>query len=288
MYSRLQILTTIYPDKRIKGFFVHYAAKKLRYHKVHRFLISIFAFAVLAGFQSPPEPVVQKTPEAILSKAVQSIGGRRELEKIESFQLHGIMRLSDDRPVVEIDLSTTKGGKVLGVMTYIGLGQSRFGSDGETAWEQNISSTQEKEWALIDQSSLSQKVQQINWLEWFTMLPAELSNIQFVGKEQFDEEPCIKLSVKGEDGYEQLVFFSQETFRPRGRRTVEKTPNGDATIDVYFRDWKRVGGLLLFHTVTYNRDGSTVTLKLNRISTEPLPNSLFVIPEQIKQLIEKQ
>ncbi len=172
-------------------------------------LIIIFTFAVLAGFHPPPEPVALKTPEAILSKAVQSIGGRRELEKMESFQLHGVMRLADERPVVEIDFSTTMGGKVLGVMTYIGLGQSSFGSNGTTAWEQNISSTEEKVWVLIDQNTLSQKVQQINWLEWFTMLPSELNNIKFVGEEKFDDESCWKLTIQRDNGPEQLIFFSQ-------------------------------------------------------------------------------
>ena len=41
-------------------------------------------------------------------------------------------------PAVEVELATKQGGKVLGVLTYIGVGQSRFGSDGTTSWEQNF------------------------------------------------------------------------------------------------------------------------------------------------------
>jgi len=198
------------------------------------------------------------------------------------------MRLADKRPVVEIDLSTSVGGKVLGIMTYIGLGQSRFGSNGNISWEQNFNAKQEPIWKLIDQTTLSQKVQQINWLEWFTMLPAKINNMKFVGSEQFDDEECWKLSIKEEDGREQQAFFSQTTFRPRGRRTVEKTPNGDATVNVFFRDWQRVGDLLLFHTVVYDRDGSQVNLTLDRISIDPIPNTNFSLPEQIKVMAEQQ
>jgi hypothetical protein len=57
---------------------------------------------------------------------------------------------------------------------------------------------------------------------------------------------------------------------------------------VYFRDWQRVGELLLFHTVEYNRDGSTVTLKLDRITTNPIGDSLFTLPEKIKLLVNPQ
>jgi hypothetical protein len=255
---------------------------------VHLFPLPIIVFALLAGLQAPPAPVMQQTPEAILSKAVQAIGGRRALEKMKSFQLHGVMRLPDARPVIEIDLSTSSGGKVLGIMTYIGLGQSRYGSDGTTAWEQNYNASQEPIWALIDDDTLSQKVQQMNWLEWFTMLPAKLGDIEFSGSDTFDEEDCWKLSISEKEGKEQEAFFSKRTFRPKGRRTIEPTPNGDATIDVYFRDWQRVGDLLLFHTVEYNRDGSRVTLKLDRISTAPIGDSLFSLPEQIKLLVESK
>ena len=252
-----------------------------------RFLLPILLFAILAGFQSPTTTTVKQTPELILSKAVQAIGGRRALEKIDALQLHGVMRLPDERPVVEIDLSTSEGGKVLGIMTYIGLGQTRFGSDGTTAWEQNFNANQEKTWTLIDQDPLSQKVQQINWLEWFTMLPAKLNVIEFSGSEIFEEEDCWKLIIKEKEGKEQEAFFSKTTFRPKGRRTIESTPNGDTTVDVYFRDWQRVGELLLFHTIVYNREGSIVILKLDRITTKPIADSLFKFPEQVKLLVEQ-
>ena len=255
---------------------------------MHRFLLPILVFASLAGFQAPPAPVVQQTPEAILSKAVQAIGGRRALEKMKSFQLHGVMRLPDGRPVIEIDLSTSRGGKVLGIMTYIGLGQSRYGSDGTTAWEQNFNASQEPTWALIDSETLSQKVQQMNWLEWFTMLPAKLGDIEFSGSDTFDEEDCWKLTITEKENKKQEAFFSKSTYRPKGRRTIESTPNGDATINVYFRDWQRVGDLLIFHTVKYDRDGTIVTLNLDRISTAPIGDSLFSLPEQIKQIVESK
>ena len=250
-------------------------------------ILPILLFYILAGLGAQPQEISYPTPESIFSKAIQSIGGRRALEKIDSFQLHGVMRLSDERPVIEVDLSTSKGGKVLGIITYIGLGQSRFGSDGTTAWEQIFKATQEYEWSIIDQNVLSQKVRQINWLEWFTMLPAKLKNIEFEGEEDFDNEKCWKLKIQDADGREQHAFFSQSTFRPKGRTTIEKTPKGDATINVYFKDWQRVGDLLLFHTVVYDRDGSLVTLKLNKISTEPILDSFFDLPPEVKMLIKE-
>jgi hypothetical protein len=263
---------------------------------VKRFLLLILAACLACDFASaiptvpivPPAKKFTQTPEQILAKAVQSIGGRNQLNALESFQLHGIMRLSDDRPVVEVELATNKGGKVLGVMTYIGIGQSRFGSDGETAWEQNLNADNEISWDLIDDSALSQKVRKMNWLEWFTTLPAKLTDMEVVGEEEFDGESCWKVQIQNSDGRDQIAFFSKLTHRPRGRRTVEKTNTGDTTVNVYFRDWERVGYLLLFHTVVYSRDDITITLKLDRIVLNKARESLFILPEPIIQLRDQQ
>ena len=256
---------------------------------LHISIVSVLLGGLATAPPSPPIPIPTpertRTPEEILARAVQAIGGRKQLKALESFQLHGVLRLPDERPIVEIELATQIGGKVLGVMTYIGVGQTRFGSDGVTAWEQNLNSESEVSWALINSSALSQKVQQMNWLEWFTMLPTQIVNMEVIGSEEFDGESCWKIQIQNIDNEKnQIAFFSKQTYRPKGRRTVEKTNNGNATINVYFRDWERVGNLLLFHTVVYNRDDTLITMKLDRITLNKAESDLFILPEQIIQL----
>jgi len=252
-------------------------------------LSSILLFASYAGFQPPPKPTEVPKPDAILAKAVQAIGGHKALKDAHAFKLHGLMRLADGQPIVEIELSTSMGGKVLCVMTFVGVGQSRFGSNGVVTWEQTINSSKEQLWRLIDHDELAQKVRQINWLEWFTLLPAEIGRMKIDGEEEFDSESCWRIKIAYNDLSEkdQFAFFSKETFRPRGRRTIETTPNGDATIDVFFRDWQRVGDLLLFHTVVYSRNGSEVSMKFDQINTDALPDSMFRLPEQVKELVKE-
>lgn len=230
---------------------------------------------------------VVQTPEHILERAIQSIGGRRALHKITSFQLHGVMRLPDGTPAIEIDLATKEGGKVLGILTYLGVGQSRFGSDGVTSWEQNLDDQNEETWSLITDQVLSTKVRQTNWLEWFTTLPIKLHVIEFLGEEEFDGESCWKLRINPEDSNSEIAYFSKTTHRPRGRRTTERTANGKITLDVYFRDWEHVGKLLLFHEIVFSQDEvNEVILKLDRIVLDKAKESLFVLPTQISKLKE--
>lgn len=241
-------------------------------------LVNIFTSLPLAV---DPEAL---TPSTILANGVEAIGGRRNLEAIQSFQLHGLMHLPNNRPVVEIELATSQGGSVLGVMSFVSLGQTRFGSDGVTAWEQSFEPDQSAKYTIIDQATLSQKVQQINWLEWFTTLPIHLKNMKYDGVTEFDGESCLQLKIQTSALSTEVAYFSKKTHRPKGRRTVESTPNGDAIVDVYFRDWRLVDELLLFHTVVFNRDGKQVTMKFDLIDIDNVDELLFALPEQVKEL----
>ncbi len=245
-------------------------------------------FMLSATAKQNSQQDVEQTPEQLLERAFQAIGGRKKLSNINSFQLHGVMRLPNEQPVVEIELATRQGGMVLGIMTYIGIGQSRFGSDGTTAWEQTLGAKGETSWGLISDEILSQKVQQMNWLEWFTMLPLQLNNMEVVGSEEFDSEPCWKIIINSDTGVDQTIFFSKQTFRPRGRRTIEQTSAKAVTVDVFFRDWERIGELLLFHTIVYKNQDNIVTMKLDNITLNKAKLDLFALPEQVIQLRDKQ
>jgi hypothetical protein len=74
------------------------------------------------------------------------------------------------------------------------------------------------------------------------------------------------------------------THRPKGRRTVESTPNGDTVVDVYFRDWKHVDKLLLFHTVIFSRDEKQVRINIDLIEVDSVDESIFELPQQVKKL----
>ena len=169
-------------------------------------------------------------------------------------------------------------------MSFGDLGKTSFGSDGVTAWEQSFDSNQSPIFRLIDQETLSQKVQQINWLEWFTMLPTKLDTMSYEGTTEFDGEDCYQLKIQHDAIYSELAFFSITTHRPKGRRTVESTPNGDAVIEVYFRDWKHVDKLLLFHTVIFSRDKRQVRISIDHIDVEPVDESIFKLPRPVEKL----
>jgi hypothetical protein len=57
---------------------------------------------------------------------------------------------------------------------------------------------------------------------------------------------------------------------------------------VYFREWKPVDKLLLFHTVIFSQDGKQVKISLDQIEVDQVDDSLFELPSQVKKLREQQ
>ncbi|MEE2819481.1 MAG: hypothetical protein VX615_02605 [Planctomycetota bacterium] len=254
---------------------------------MHLVLLSSIALSLLfpaheqPSFTSAPEI---PTPETILERAIQSIGGKRAIDSMESFDMHGVMRLPNNKPVIEIELASAKGGKVLGMMSFIGLGQTRFGSDGIISWEQTFEADGSIHWSLIGQQTLSQKVKQINWLEWFTTLPQYLDSMKVLKQAEFDGELCWEIEYTTHANATRSAFFSCDTFKPRGRRSHEQTSSGLSQVDVAFRNWGSVDKLLLFKEVAFIRNNQEVTLTIDFIEIDEVPPALFKLPHEVRAL----
>ncbi len=255
---------------------------------MHLSLLSSIALSFLFHTtEQPSDSAVTPKPtaESIMERAIQSIGGKRAIDSMESFEMHGVMRLPNKKPVIEIELATAKGGKVLGMMSFIGLGQARFGSDGKTAWEQTFQADQTIHWTLIGQQALSQKVKQINWLEWLTTLPQYLGSMTVLKKTEFDNELCWEIEYTTHANETRSAFFSCDTYKPRGRRSHEQTSSGLSQVDVAFRNWESVDKLLLFKEVAFIRNDQEVTLTIDHIEIDEVPDALFKLPHEVRALI---
>ncbi len=255
---------------------------------MHLVLLSPIALSLLLFVQGQPgdTPTEAKpTVESILERAIQSIGGKRAIDSMESFEMHGVMRLPNKKPVIEIELATAKGGKVLGMMSFIGLGQARFGSDGTTSWEQTFQADKTIHWNLIGQQALSQKVKQINWLEWLTTLPQYLGSMKVLKQTEFDKELCWEIEYVTHANETRSAFFSCDTFKPRGRRSNEQTSSGLSQVDVAFRNWESVEKLLLFKEVAFIRNDQEVSLTIDFIEIDEVPTALFNLPHEVRALI---
>ena len=241
-------------------------------------------------FLEPAVQTMNPTPEDLLEGAVHAIGGEDAIESLESFKLHGMIRLPDGRAIIEIDLATALGGKVLAVQTFIGIGQTRFGSDGTTSWEENPGASGSRVYTLIDHRVLSQKVRQLNWVEWLTSLPLQIERMEVLEETTFDGKSCWMLQIAPEStsAKKEQVFFSKSTNRLIGRRTIEPTNEGDVIVNVYFRDWQKVGDLQLFHAVVFDRGGVEVVMVFDTIELNTVDERIFELPTPVIHMRDNQ
>ncbi|MDP7009007.1 MAG: hypothetical protein QGI78_05495 [Phycisphaerales bacterium] len=249
-------------------------------------MVRVLGTILLALLLKPDSINSNPAPADLLDGAIKAIGGAHAIESLESFKLHGMIRLPDGRPVIEIDLATFTGGKVLVVQTFIGIGQTRFGSDGQTAWEEIPNPTNSQDFKLIDEKTLSQKIRQLNWIEWLTSLPLELDNMTVQGETKFDGEACWILHISSNTEFDagQQIFFSKTTKRVVGRQTIEHTNEGDAIVNVFFREWRPVGDLQLFHSVVFDRDGVEIAMVFDTIDVNSVDERIFTLPDPVIKL----
>ena len=252
-------------------------------------MIRILVPILFGLFLEPAVQTMNPKPEDLLGGAVHAIGGEDAIKSLESFKLHGMIRF-DGRAIIEIDLATALGGKVLAVQTFVGIGQTRFGSDGTTSWEENPSATGSQVFTLIDHTVLSQKVRKLNWVEWLTSLPLQIERMEVLEETMFDQESCwmLQIAPEIESAKKELVFFSKSTKRLIGRRTIEPTKNGDAIVNVYFRDWQKVGDLQLFHAVVFDREGVEIAMVFDTIELNTIDLRIFELPTPVIHMRDNQ
>ena len=106
----------------------------------------------------------------------------------------------------------------------------------------------------------------------------------------FDGESCWMLQIAPEStsAKKEQVFFSKSTNRLIGRRTIEPTKNGDAIVNVYFRDWQKVGDLQLFHAVVFDRGGVEVVMVFDTIELNTVDERIFELPTPVIHMRDNQ
>lgn len=75
------------------------------------------------------------------------------------------------------------------------------------------------------------------------------------------------------------LFFAAESSLLLGVRLIERGPLGPADVTIRFSDWRQVGPLNLFHSVTIDHADIQLKLMFERVSLEPVPATAFTPPE---------
>ncbi len=222
-------------------------------------------------------------PEAkeLFAAAMDAIGGREALEKIESSMVKG--NVSTPMGRIGMESYFASPNKFLLKQNMPGMGDVSMGSDGTVAWMRNPMMGYE----LIESDDAEEMMGQASMHNIVLRMEKEFKEFEVVERTSFKNEQCYKVRMKDKEGKEQFAYFLVEGKFLAGMEVTQEGPMGPATITMEFKDWREYGDIKMFNRMIMNQMGMNMTMEFEEIEFNNVDNAIFTLPSEIKKLAEQ-
>lgn len=228
----------------------------------------------VAFAQDKPAAAAADLPsvEALQTKMVKAVGGAEALAKIQT--LHTVAAVNMMGQDMEMDSSwSRKGGRLTSMSTP--MGDVKMGTDGKVSWMK-----QGEDYRVIGDAMGRRAVAQAG-IHMSMLDPTSRDKdevLAVIGKEKFEDKECYKLSFKSPQRGEGFFYLDVESGLPAGATQTEQKSTS------VLGDWKKVDGVLFFHSVKIKSAQGEGTLTVSKIEVNKPDESAFVLPDEVKKL----
>ncbi len=230
---------------------------------------------VALGWSQGPE---LKTTQAVLEKYQLALGGVEAIKKVQSETRHGEFAGSGVKGKVTF-VAYSKPFKWLSKVTMADGEQRVNGFDGEVSWSMGPKG------AEIDKSVPLESVRRDADLQYPLHQPDYFSKYELAGITDFEGHRCYWLHGTTHWGKDNNQFYDVTSGLLVGYRFQSDDKNSVPTILV-FDDYKNFGGPLVATRQTGRQGDQTQTTTITSLSYEPLADSIFELPGQVKALLK--
>ena len=241
----------------------------------------------MVGLTLPPlsgaEPGKLPTPEEVLEKHVEALGGRENLAKhkssistvkltINPVGVGGSMTVVQSKPK----------GYIKGEITGIGTVES--GYDGQVAWENNPVTgprVLEGEEAVMTTFEFRHGPEEYK---------AAYEKMEVLGEATVDGKPAWKLSLTPKGVTSPIVsYFSKSSGMLLKTEMEMNTPMGRIRMESVPQDYREVEGIMVPHRIVQKMLNIEQVIELQKIEVNPeVPAQRFEPPAEVKKLIEQR
>lgn len=210
---------------------------------------------------------------ALLEKAVEAVGGRDQLDRIESFYYKGKITVMGQNIGGDIEI-WWKGGDFYTTQEMAGIGQIRAGKNGEQVWSQDpINGLRELEGAEAEQHTWASSLMlAADWKDYF-------EQAETVAEREVDGDDVYDVVLTSPSGAKVKLTFDAKTGLQVAQEFKQVTPMGPMPVKVRMEDYREVDGIkLAFKSVT---DASLVqaTQEITEIKLNPeVDTARFAMP----------
>ena len=219
--------------------------------------VTILCVLVLFSLSTAASVGNAQTAEEIRAKMIEVQGGRSALESIKDRTITGEIEivqqgLSGTMTIYKKEPNKRRSDiEIMGmVITQAYDGQIAWFTNPQTGSSDEVTGEQAdilKRQALPADASLNPEKYGIKWA--------------FIGKETVDGKDCLVLEQSFDDGLKVTHYVNSETYLTYKSKSMMTNQMGvEVEMEQIFSDFKKVGGMVMAHSITSYQDGEEYTV----------------------------
>jgi hypothetical protein len=219
--------------------------------------------------------------ESLLERYVEATGGRAAYAARKSEIAHGSVEYAAMGLRGQMTRWAAGDGLYRLRMELPGVGAMEAGVKDGVAWERSdllgprIKSGVERAEALREARINATA----RWRELYT-------RAETTGEEAVNGEDCYRVVLTPEEGAPETLFLSKRTGLALKMQTVASTQLGEVAAEVFFEDYRNIGGILAPARVSQKVAGQTITITIDRAEVNvPIPREQFDLPADVAALL---
>jgi hypothetical protein len=219
---------------------------------------------------------------AVIERFITAIGGRDAVMRQTARHVVGRMEIQSQGISADIDSWALAPNKLAVTASIPGIGSFRTGYDGTVGWTMNPMTGP----MLLDSLELKQRQQEADFYNY--LYPAAtIKALETVADTTFEGKSCYKVKVTTTWGEAYTEFFEKDSGLQIGGIRNQASPQGIIEVVMSSSDWRPVDGVMMPFKSVQRMMGMEQVITLTSVETKAPPDSVFVLPPEIKALTGK-
>ena len=247
--------------------------------------IALLAFGILSGCGAgePEPPAGPPSPESILERYVEALGGREAFTSLESIRMTGVTYIPAMGLQGEFELLQGAPDRMLLKVAVQGLGDIVSGYDGEVGWSENplVGAS------LTEGPELAQTAEEAHILA--TLRDTSLiSELQTIEQTEFAGIPCWRVNFVWASGRAASDCYAIESGLLIATESVQATLMGDIPSTTLYFEYRTFDGRLFPTRVVQQAMGQEQEMRVRTVEFNTVDPAVFQLPAGVRTLLSGQ
>jgi outer membrane lipoprotein-sorting protein len=220
------------------------------------------------------------TARQIVDRYVEAVGGRQVVAQQRFRRIQAEMSMPAMGATFTMDSKYARPNKFINRMEMPGMGVMTTGFDGQNAWAMNPATGA----TLMDGKELQQAMRQADF-DGAVDFSKAFPTMETVARATVDGKACNRVRMVSAQADTVFGCFDVESGLLTSMEMKQASPMGEMTVTMRMSDYRDFGGMKMPARTTMEMAGQQMVTTVKSVSYEPIPDSEFVPPAEVRALI---